>query len=118
MRKFKWSYNQDDDVLYIFDPKKKSKESVEIDEDIVIDIDKSNNLVGLEIFYAYDFFKALDKDFPKAVLEETKEINLDFRNYRNYLIVKLLIPYNKKIIEEKLPFIPMKKYESPILKYV
>ncbi|MBI2136174.1 DUF2283 domain-containing protein [Candidatus Woesearchaeota archaeon] len=91
---------------------------VEIDEDIVIDIDKSNNLIGLEIFYAYDFFKAMDKQFPKAILEETKEVNLDFKNYRNYLIIKLLIPYNKKIIEEKLPLIPVRKYESPILKYV
>ena len=118
MRKFKWSYNSEDDILYIFDPKKKSKESIEIEEDIVIDIDKDNNLVGLEIFYANDFFKAMDKDFPKKILNEVNEVNLDFGNYRNYIIIKLLIPYNKKVIEEKLPPIPIKKYESPILKYV
>lgn len=118
MRKFKWSYNLEDDILYIFDPKKKSKESIEVEEDIVIDIDKDNNLVGLEIFYAYDFFKAIDKNFSKSILNEVGNVDVDFGNYRNFVIIKLLITYNKKVIEEKLPPIPMKRYESPIIKYV
>jgi len=29
MKKFKSSYNSEDDVLYIYEPKKKSKESIE-----------------------------------------------------------------------------------------
>ncbi len=118
MRKFKWSYNPEDDILYIFDPKKKSKESIEVEEDIVIDLDKDNNLVGLEIFYAYDFFKAIDKNFSKSILNEVNEVNIEFGNYRNFIIIKLLIPYNKKVLEEKLPPLPMRKYESPILSYV
>lgn len=118
MRKFKWSYNEEDDILYIFDPKKKSKESIEIEEDIVIDIDKENSLVGLEIFYASDFFKAIDKNFPKDILNEVDSVDVDFGNYRNFVIIKLLIACNKKVIEEKLPLIPIKKYESPILKYI
>jgi len=118
MRKFKWSYSSEDDTLYIFDPKKKFKESIEVDEDIVLDIDKANNLVGIEIFYANQFFKAMDKNFPEDILDSTKEVNLEFSNYRNYMFIKLLIQYNKKLIEERLPLIPMVKYESPILNYV
>ena len=90
----------------------------ELEEDLVIDIDKNKNLVALQIFYANEFFKALDKDFPKNILNEIKEVNVDFVNYRNYMIIKLLLHYKQKIIEEKLPPIPMKKYESPIVNYI
>lgn len=117
-KKFKWSYDQEDDVLFIFESNKKSKESIEIEEDIVIDLDKDNNLVGMQIFYAYELFKAVDKNFPKKALIEVKDVDVDFSTYRNYVIIKLLIPFNKTILEENLPPIPIRKYESPILRYV
>ena len=118
MKKFKWSYNEEDDVLYIFDPRKKAKESVEIYEDVVIDIDKDKNLIGIEIFYANDLFKAIDKNFPKNVMTDLKEVQVEFSTYRNFVIIKLLIEYNNKTIVESLPPISINKYESPIVGYV
>lgn len=117
-KKFKWSYDQENDVLYVYDHKKMARESIEVEEDIVVDVDKDNNLVGLQIFYAYDLFKAIDKNFSRKILDEAKEVEVEFSNYRNYVIIKLLIPFNKTIREETLPPIPIKKYESPILNYV
>ena len=78
MKKFKSSYNSEDDVLYIYEPKKKSKESIELEEDLVIDIDKNKNLVALQIFYANEFFKALDKDFQLVCPLPRKPIEISF----------------------------------------
>ena len=117
-KKFSWNYNEEDDVLYLHDSKKKAKESIEIEEDMVIDIDKDNNLVGLEVFYPSELFKAVNKDFPLKLLKELKDVEVELSTYRNYAIIKLYMQFNNKIIEEQLPPIPLRKYESPILSHV
>jgi uncharacterized protein YuzE len=114
-QKFKAEYDLESDILYIHSENVKTKESIEIEEDITLDIGSNKKLAGIEINYAYDFFKASNKNFDKKLLEGIKDIEIDLYRYRNLIIIKLLFKYDNKIIEEKLPALSTSLYKSPFL---
>jgi uncharacterized protein YuzE len=108
-------YNAESDILLIHSKKGKSKESIELSEDIIIDIDKNNELVGLEFLYASEFFKALNKDISKEILQNLDKIKIILNNYRNYLWISLEFNINEEVVKEKLPAFSLAEYESPLL---
>ncbi len=108
-------YDRENDMLYLHSKNGKAKESVEVVEDIVLDIDKNNNLVGIEFFYASEFFKALDRVINENVLENLKNVKIRINHYRNYIIISLDLEFNGKLIKEKLPPLSLREYESPLV---
>jgi uncharacterized protein YuzE len=107
-------YDRDEDVLYVYSGAK-VKESIEVLDDIVVDIDRDGKFVGLEMFDAHKFLGTLNEKITKDVLENIKTAKVRVKNYRNYVILTLMIPIGKSIVEEKLPAFSLSKYESPLV---
>ncbi|MBS3172442.1 DUF2283 domain-containing protein [Candidatus Woesearchaeota archaeon] len=109
------NYDDKEDVLHIYHKKAKVKESIEVSEDIIFDVDKNEKIVGIEIFYASELFQALNKEINKEILGILKEIKVSIDRYRDYIIILVGFEVKGKMIKEKLPMISMKEYESPLL---
>ena len=62
LRKFKFDYDFENDSLFLFDPKSKSKASVELD-DFIIDFNNKKEVSGFELLNASNFFKGLEYHF-------------------------------------------------------
>ncbi len=115
LQKFKVSYDEEGDVLTIYDSNAKVSESVEVTEELVIDLDKDRKIVNVELLDAHTFLHMLNEDISKKMLSGLKEVELQFKNYRNYWIISLIFEYNNRKIEEKLPAFAQADYQSPLV---
>ncbi len=113
--KFSASYDPDGDVLTIYRSAKNVKESIEVSEDLVIDIDKNKQLVNLELIDAFEFLHTVNDKISKDMLEGITEVELDVINYRNYFIVTLIFKHNNEVIKEKLPAFANANFKSPLI---
>jgi uncharacterized protein YuzE len=114
-QKFKVSYDQEGDVLTIYNSKVNVSESVEVTEELVIDLDKDRRIANLELLDAYNFLHTLNENITKEMLSSLQEVELQFKNYRNYWIISLGFEYNNQRIEEKLPAFSQADYQSPLV---
>ena len=114
-RRFQASYDADGDVLTVYSPKEKVKESIEVTEDLVIDVDKNMQLVNLELLDAYKFLHTLNSKISRSMLEGIDNVELDVKNYRNYLFITLIFKHNNKVIKEKLPAFASSDFKSPLI---
>ena len=112
--RFSVEYDPESDTLLLAS-KRAVDESVEIAEDIVVDLSKDGTLVGLEILYASQFFKAAGTPIEPKALHHATTATVRARRYRNYLYITILIPVDNRIIEEKLPPLALEEFESPLL---
>ncbi len=109
------SYDEEADVLIAYSNTAKVHESVEVAEDLIIDLDKDKRIVNVELFDAYKFLHTFNKKISKQTLCEIEEVELHFTNYRNYWIISVVFKHNNEIFEEKLPAFTKAEYKSPLL---
>jgi uncharacterized protein YuzE len=111
MEKFNFSYDSENDDLFIYLENKKSEGAVELGN-IILDFDDKGNLVAMQIINVSDFFsKILSKIID---LSKIKEIKIEIINFRNIDGIKLLVSDGN--IEEKANIlIPHIKRQSPVL---
>ena len=114
-QKFKVSYDQEGDVLTIYRDDVKVNESVEVTEELILDLDQDRRIVNLELLDAYKFLHTLNEEITTEMLSSLKEVELQFKNYRNYWIISLSFEYGNKRIEEKLPAFVQADYQSPLV---
>ncbi|MCK5282473.1 MAG: DUF2283 domain-containing protein [Nanoarchaeota archaeon] len=114
-RKYKASYDGEGDVLTIYDSDKPVKESIEVTDDLIIDIDKNDQLVNLELIDAYKFLNTFNGKISKSILDSISEVELEFKNYRNYWFITLSFKHNNHIIIEKLPAFANTDFKSPLI---
>lgn len=80
MQDFKFDYDEENDSLFAYLENSKSEGAVEIG-DFVFDLDKSGNLVAIEIFNASEILKAV---LSKMIeLSKIKEFRVEIFNFRN-----------------------------------
>ena len=92
------------------------KETIEFSEFLNIDIDDKTGIVGLEIFYASEFFGNQNKEITKQFLSALKESSIKYHEWRNMWFINLnLIGKNNKIIEQQLPSLKKYEYVSPLI---
>ncbi len=113
--KFNISYDQDNDVLYLSNKQLDVEESVELTEDIVIDLNKKDELVGLEIFNAYKFLNTLNEKISKDILSKMNNVNLELKRYKSYYLISISFEHNNQKYKEKLPAFTDQEYESPLI---
>lgn len=113
MREFKIDYDNVNDSLFVYIDGLKSKGAVEIGN-LVLDFDKKNSLVAIEIFNASEVFGFV---LSKMVeLNKLKMFKADIVNIRNMAGIKFSISDGKT--EEQSSFlIPRKIENSPALSY-
>jgi len=115
MKKFISKYDSEGDVLSIYTKGAKVKESIEVAETLVIDLDKNKNLVNLELFDAYRLLSLSNKKITKKMLESMDEVKLDVNRFRNYWIITMSFKHNEELITEKLPVFASTDFKSPLL---
>lgn len=102
MQEFKSDYDKENDDLFLYNPKSKSRASIEIG-DIILDFDKNKTLSAIEIMNATKFIKSFLID-DKITIDKESLANLitcrvDTKVQDNLLLVKivLLMKFNKQI---------------------
>ena len=114
-QKFNASYDADGDVLTIYQKNSKVRESIEVSEELIIDVDKDMKLVNLELMDAYKFLHTSNDKISKKMLEGIDQVELDVRRFRNYWLITLVFKYNNEIIQEKLPAFASSDFKSPLI---
>ena len=108
-------YDEKDDVFTIYNSEQRPSETVEFSEFLNIDIDKNKGIVGLEVFYASEFFSALNKIITKVLLESIDKVSIECKNYRNNWFMVLVFYYNGQEIRVQLPPLRKSEYTSPLI---
>ncbi len=111
IKKFKFDYDSQNDSLFVYNSKSKSKASVELD-DIIIDYDSKKEISAIEVLNASNFFVGINKTKLKSLIECKVEI----LHKKNFIVIKfdLLLQSNEQII---VPiYIPTIHESSPAVK--
>ena len=113
MKEFKFSYDKENDDLFIYLPDSKSKGAVEIGN-FVFDFDEKEDLVAIQVLEASEILSRL----ISKIIELTKitEIRADLINFRNMAFIKMEIKSGSEKETINMP-IPKIKTESPSLNY-
>ncbi len=102
----KFDYDDENDILFLFSSK--SVISEEVNEDLVIDLDEKNNIVGVEMFNVSENIEdktiKIDKKITldvKDVLKNIKKAEAVIINKKNnkFIVIKLFFVINKSIKE-------------------
>lgn len=114
---FKYLYNEDDDILSIYDDRNKSFEFVELSDFLVLGLNKDGSFNCLEISDASNFLKTINKEIGKEFLKNLSFAKLRQEIFRGAFFLFLILSDNKgECIEQSLPPLFQWEYESPLLK--
>ena len=113
MKQFEFSYDEDNDDLFIYLPDAKSAGAVEIGN-FVFDFDKNENLVAMQIM---NVSEVLSKLISKIVsLKKIKSVQTSIINFRNMKMISLEVEFDNR--KERMNItIPKITETSPVLKY-
>ena len=113
MEKFNFSYDSENDDLFVYLKGKKSSGAIELG-DFILDFDKKKNLVAMQILNVSEVFSKILSKIIKA--SEIKEIKIDMVNFRNMEAIKFSVSDGN--VEEKTNIlIPHIREKSPVLSY-
>ena len=115
MDKYRFDYDDEDDVLYIRNSGREVEESVEFSEDIVLDLDKEGRVIGVEIFYASEFLNLFNREIDKDFLMNLKEARIEYKDFRNMWFIVLVLRSDKGEISQPLPPLKKSEYVSPLI---
>lgn len=113
IKKFKFDYDQENDDLFIYDPKSKSRASIEMD-DMVVDYNNKKQISAIELLNASRFFNQIGYSLDEENLNNIKECKLEIIPQNNFLMIRLML----RLKEEKtspLIMIPTIQNTSPAL---
>ena len=112
MKDFKFSYDQENDDLFIYLEGKKSAGAVEV-EDFIFDFDKDENLVAIELINASDI---LSKLVSKVIsLTKISSIQVDIIKFRNMNAIDIQVQLEDG--RQRVPIIIPSIRKSPSLVY-
>ncbi|MFH1151873.1 MAG: DUF2283 domain-containing protein [Nanoarchaeota archaeon] len=111
----KMHYNEQDDVFTIYDGEHRPSETVEFSEFLNIDINKDKGIVGFEVFYASEFFSALNNTITKNLLNSLDKVSVECKNYRNNWFIVLVFEKDGEKIRVQLPPLRKTEYTSPLI---
>ena len=118
MSKFNFSYDKENDNLFLFNPKSKSKGSVELGN-IIFDYNSKKEFVGIQLMNASKLIKDMsgeNSSVTKEVLNNLKECRVESKVKNNLLIVKIFLMSKIKEISSVIS-VPSIREPSPALAY-
>jgi uncharacterized protein YuzE len=118
MQRFNFSYDRESDDLFLFNPKSKSKGSVELGN-IIFDYNNKKEFVGIQVMKASKMIKDLTNEkinMVKKVLNSLKSCKVDVKKKNNLLIIKIYLLSELKNISPVIS-IPRIAKSSPALAY-
>ncbi len=120
MQNFNFSYDKENDDLFLYSKKSKSSGSVELG-DLIFDYDSKKQLVGIQIMNASELIADLveepDSGEIKDILDNLTDSKVTISYHNNLIVVKILLFGKNK---ELAPIIstPYINKTSPALAYV
>lgn len=115
MGEYRFNYDKEYDVLYIQNVIKIVEESAEFSEDIVLDLDKNGNVIGIEIFYASEFFNLLNNDIDKEFLASLEDASMEYKDFRNIWFIVVVFKSKNKVIRQPMPPLQKSEYVCPLV---
>lgn len=119
MQKFNFSYDKENNDLFLFNPKSKSKGSIELG-DLILDYSPRKEIVGIQIMHASRFIKELTTDNNsetiREILNNLKLCKVDIRIRNNLSIIKIYLFSKNNEIATVLS-VPSIRQRSPALAY-
>ena len=113
MKEFKFSYDKENDDLFVYLDGEKSEGAVEFGN-LIMDFDSSSNLVAIQILNAAEFFS---KFFSKVLnLINIQSLRAEVVNFRNMDSLKLSVNIGGKEETSNI-LIPRIRQSSPVLNY-
>lgn len=112
---FKFDYDYEHDILSIYKFPVSVEESIEISENIVIDLDKNEKIVGIEIFDAGEFFGAFNDNINKEFLKNLEKASFEMKEFRNQWFIVAILVCRGKTIKQSLPPLRKSEYVSPLI---
>ncbi|MFH1682364.1 MAG: DUF2283 domain-containing protein [Candidatus Woesearchaeota archaeon] len=118
LQNFNFDYDSENDSLFVYNPKSKSKASVEMD-DFIIDFSSRKEISGIELLNATEFLKSLEFEDQriniKELLKNIEECKIEIIVKENFFVIKfILISKSKERIATPL-VIPTINEPSPAL---
>ncbi|HLC79672.1 MAG TPA: DUF2283 domain-containing protein [archaeon] len=111
--KFKADYDYENDNLYLYSEKNKSKGSVELGE-LVVDFTANGDIVGLEMFEASKYLSEItNRKLAKTALGKITSANISFMKKRGTTIIKIVLPLEKEL--HATIAIQNMNYKSPVM---
>jgi len=112
--KFKAIYDAEEDILFIYNPEKKSSGSIEVGSHVHISFSAKNDVIGLEVLEATKTLGLLAKTkVTKKMLKSLKNGSLNTKTEKGLLIVAYHLLGKEKSLSGQL-IVHDTKYKSPI----
>ncbi len=109
-----FDYDSKNDLLYLFNPAKKSKGSIEFGE-LVIDLEKKGEITGIEIFDASKYLSELtSRKISKKALKELENASFTCSNRKGTVIIKITLTTPLEKILAPLAIQDL-NYKSPLI---
>jgi uncharacterized protein YuzE len=112
---YNYHYDVENDILAIYLSERSVKESVEISENIVIDLNHNDQVCGIEIFDASEFFSAFNEDINKDLLSKLNFAAINYKSFRNQWILVVKLISNGREFSQPMPPLRKSEFVSPIL---
>jgi uncharacterized protein YuzE len=114
MEKFNFSYDSENDDLFVYLKERKSVGAVELGN-FILDFDKKGDLVAMQILNVTEVFsKILSKMIE---VTKIKEIKLNIINFRNMDAIRFSVSDDNNYEEKTNILIPHIREKSPVLSY-
>jgi len=105
MTKFKFDYDKENDSLFLYHPRFKSTGSIEIGDELIIDVDNKKRIVGIEILNASQFLKLLVDKSIESILENLIQAEVNLLKRKGLIVIKIQLKGLKQ--EVCAPIIPL-----------
>lgn len=118
MQKFEFSYDKENDDLFLFKPNSKSKGSVEIGE-FILDFNARKEVVGMQFLNATDLMKDIFDESSsslKQLLCSLEGCKIDIKTKGDMLVIRILLIGKTREITAPL-CLPAIREPSPALAF-
>ncbi len=112
---YAYDYDEENDILAVYNSPRKVKESLEVSENIVVDLDKDDKINGIEIMDASEFFGSFNQEINKKFLSELDFVKIEPRSFRNQWILLVILQSKGKQFSQPMPPLRKTEFTSPIL---
>ena len=113
---FKIDYDEENDLLFLYDEKEKSGGSIEFG-DLIIDLKRDGKIVGMEIFGASNYFSELtDRKISVQDLKKIEKVKFTVIARKGTMMIKIILPLEKENIQATIAIQDI-NYSSPAMAF-
>jgi len=112
---YRYHYDEEFDILAIYNSERNVEESVEVSENIVLDLSKDGRVNGIEIMDASEFFGAFNSEINKKFLSDLEFAGIEYKSFRNQWIILVVLKSKGKQFIQPMPPLRKSEYVSPLI---